>query len=438
MSNKEASRINDLLEKVSEQHKPNSYIFKNVNTLTMLDSQIVEQDVLIKNGVIKEIGINIINQAAIEIDGKGKYLMPGLTDMHIHLFDQHQMKNIWMLLLLVNGVTSVRDMAGEPGKLVLRDKIKNNEVLAPNIYQAGPIINGMDNPPTLIVASTPEEGRKQVIEQKKTGYDFIKVYDDLNKETYLAILDEAQKQAIPVVGHLPIAISIEEALNKQSSIEHLTGYKGWRNNVKAYLIANEDYATSTARSSTWNCPTLYNLLINWDKEMAENVLANQDITSLLPSKLIKRWESLMLKDTDKKEALLAEYGENNKELFAQIVSGFYKSNAKLVAGTDAGSIPLLVPGFSLHEELAALNIIGIANYDVLKMATTEAALAMEKEKEFGTIEIGKRADLLLLDSNPLEDINNLKKQTGIMVRGIWLSNSESEQIKQEIKTAFGN
>ncbi len=369
MSNKEALRINDLLTKVSKQHKPSSYIFKDVNTLTMLDSQIVEQDVLIENGVIKEIGTDIINQAAIEIDGKDKYLMPGLTDMHIHLFDHHQMKNTWMLLLLVNGVTSVRDMAGEPGKLVLRDKIKNNEILAPNIYQAGPIINGLGNQPALVVASNPEEGRKQVSEQKESGYDFIKVYNDLNKETYFAILDEAQKQDILVVGHLPTQISIEEALNKQSSIEHLTGYKGWRKNVESYLIADEGYASKTGSSDTWNCLTYYNLLINWDKEMAESVLANPDISGLLPDKLIKRWEGLMSKNTQKKEELLAEYSESNKELFTQIVLELYKSNAKLVAGTDAGSIPLLVPGFSLLEELEALNSIGITNYEVLKMAT---------------------------------------------------------------------
>lgn len=227
-------------------------------------------------------------------------------------------------------------------------------------------------------------------------------------------------------------------MNKQSSIEHLTGYKGWRKNVESYLIADEGYASKTGGSNTWNCPTYYNLLINWDKEIAESVLANQDISGLLPDKLIRRWEGLMSKNTPKKEELLAEYGESNKELFTQIVLELYKSSAKLVAGTDAGSIPLLVPGFSLHEELVALNSIGIPIYDVLKMTTINAALAMRKEKEFGTIEVGKRADLLLLNSNPLEDIRNLNNKSGVMVRGIWLSNDELERISYEIQTTFGN
>ena len=438
MSNKEAAGINALLEKVSKEHQPNAYIFRNVNTLTMLDSQIIVQDVLIENGAIKELGRDIKDQTAIEIDGKDKYLMPGLTDMHIHLFDHHQMKNTWFLLLLINGITSVRDMAGEPGKLILRDKINNNEVLAPTIYQAGPIINRTGNQPAMVVASTPEEGRKQVIDQKNLGYDFIKVYDDLNAETYFAILDEAQKQDMPVIGHLPLAIGIEEALNKQSSIEHLTGYKGWKNNVEAFLLADEGYAESTANSGTWNCPTLYNLLMSWDKEKAESVLSNKDMTDLLPDKLIKRWEGLMSKDRAKKEELLGEYGENNKKQWTQIVSELHKSNAKLIAGTDAGSIPLLVPGFALHEELAELRAIGISNYDVLKMATINAALAMGKENDIGTIEVNKRADLLLLDSNPLNDIRNLGKQAGVMVRGVWLSKSDLELIAKEMETIFGN
>ena len=243
--------------------------------------------------------------------------MPGLVDMHIHLFDHHQMKNTWMLLLLVNGVTSVRDMAGEPGKLVLRNKIKNNEILAPNIYQAGPIINGFGSQPALVVASTPEEGRKQVIEQKKLGYDFIKVYDDLDRTVYLAIVDEAAKEGIQVVGHVPNAVSLEEALKYQSSIEHLTGYKEWRNGAEAYLNVDVDYAQKTALFQTWNCPTFYNLMMNWGGKMeAEETLAEFD--DYLPGRLSKKWESMLNKNVQEKEKTVAKYGEINRQLFIRL------------------------------------------------------------------------------------------------------------------------
>ncbi|MEL6558169.1 MAG: amidohydrolase family protein [Bacteroidota bacterium] len=437
MTGKENSKIDALLNKLSEQHQPGSYVFRNVKTLTMLDSQMIEQDVWIEDGVIKEIRPNILTQKAIEIDGSNRYLMPGLTDMHIHLFNGHQMKNTWMLLLLINGITSVRDMAGEPGKLALIDQINKNEVLAPNIYQAGPIIKGLGRSPVFVVASTPDEGRKQVRDQKQLGYDFIKVYDDLSRETYFAIVDEAQKQGIPVVGHVPFAIRMEESLNKQSSIEHLTGYIGWRKRVETYIKADQGYAFRSANSDTWNCPTFYNLMLNWDKKFIEDVLGNPEISGLLPDKLVKRWKGLLSKNTDEKEKLLAAYGKSNQELFTQTVLELYQSNNKLLAGTDAGNLPLLVPGFSLHQELNLLNSIGITAYDVLKMTTVNAAIAMNKEREFGTIEVGKRADLLLLDKNPLEKIDHLRSQAGVMVRGIWLSDHELEFISQEIRTIFG-
>jgi len=438
MSKKESLAIDELLMELSEKHKPKTYLIKNVNLLTMLDSTIIEnQDVLIGNGLIKQIESDINYEQAIVIDGKDKYIIPGLTDMHIHLFDQHQMKNTWILLLLLNGVTTVRDMAGEPNKLMLRDKINNNELLAPNIYQAGPIINGLPNPPIAVLATTPEEGREQVRSQKELGYDFIKVYDDLDTATYWAIIDEAKKQEILVTGHLPKKIKIEDALNKQITIEHLRGYFGWKNKEADYLTA-ENYAETTAKSTTWNCPTLYQLLLNWDKAMGLKLLNDETIISLLPNKLLNKWETMLSRNTATKEVLLQRYGKENSALFNEIVRKLYDAKAKLIAGTDAGSIPFLIPGISLHEELMALSNVGVSPYDALKMATISAASAMGKEKIFGSIAIGKRADLLLLDENPLESIYHLSKRKGMMVRGIWLSEDELVQIRNKIKKVFGN
>lgn len=217
ISKKESAAIDNILTQSSGQFKPKTYIIQNVSILTMKNSELIEnQSVLIENGTIQEIGSDIQNQNATIIDGTGKFLMPGLTDMHVHLFDRrpgdrqpHPLKNTWMMLLLINGVTSVRDMCGEPGKLQLRDKIRRNEILAPNLYQSGPIINGVkDNSGLFAYASSPEQGREIVIGQKKLGYDFIKVYDGLTKEVYEAIADEAQKQGMLVDGHLPDQITL--------------------------------------------------------------------------------------------------------------------------------------------------------------------------------------------------------------------------------------
>ncbi len=168
ISKKESAAVDNILTESSGQFKPKTYIIQNVSILTMKDSELIKnQSVLIENGIIQKIGTDIQNPNATLIDGTGKFLMPGLTDMHVHLFERHPLKNTWMILLLINGVTSVRDMCGEPGKLQLRDKIKRNEILAPNIYQSGPIIDGVkDNSGLFAFASSPEQGREIVVGQK--------------------------------------------------------------------------------------------------------------------------------------------------------------------------------------------------------------------------------------------------------------------------------
>ena len=135
--------------------------------------------------------------------------------------------------------------------------------------------------------------------------------------------------------------------------------------------------------------------------------------------------------------IVDKYGASNFESFRKIVVSLYNSKAKLIAGTDAGNLPFLIPGYSLHQELKILTELGIPPHDVLKMVTINAAIAMNKENDFGTVEVGKRADLLLLNSNPLDNIANTQDKCGIMVRGIWLSEEELNKLTDKIKLAFG-
>jgi len=439
ISKKESAVIDNILTESSGQFKPKTYIIQNVSILTMKDSELIKnQSVLVEDGIIQKIGTDIQNQNATIIDGTDKFLMPGLTDMHVHLFDRHPLKNTWMLMLLINGVTSVRDMCGESGKLQLRDKIKRNEILAPNLYQSGPIINGIkDNSGLFAFASSPEQGREIVIGQKKSGYDFIKVYDGLTKEVYSAIVDESQKQGMLVDGHLPDKITLEEALKlNHNSIEHLTGYFEWKDN-QVSLSAPENYASLTASSTVWNCPTIYNHYMNGSRKGASEILTYAETSGLLPSDLREIWKKRMNNNSKEVIEIVDKYGTSNFESLKTIVLSLYNSKAKLIAGTDAGNLPFLIPGYSLHQELKIMNEIGIPIYDVLKMTTITASLAMNKDTEFGTVEVGKRADLLLLNSNPLDKIENLQDKNGLMVRGIWLSEEEIKKLTDKVKLAFG-
>lgn len=437
ISKKESAAIDNILAESSGLLKPRTYIIQNASILTMRDSGLIKnQSVLIENGMIQKIGGDIQHQNATIIDGTGKFLMPGLTDMHVHLFDGHPLKNTWILHLIINGVTTVRDLYGSPEKLILREKIRGNEVLAPNLYQAGQIINGI-NDKYAAYASTAKQGRQIVQEHKRAGYDFIKVYDGLNSDVYEAIIDEAKKQNIPVVGHVPDQITISGALaSGQQSIEHLTGYFEWNDN-QVKVTAGDDYAGITANSETWNCPTIYNHYLNGSRSGAANVVAYGEASALLPLSLKEMWKKRANGTSKEVMEIVDKYGASNFATLKIIVLNLHKSKAKLIAGTDAGNLPFLIPGYSLHQELKMMNEIGIPIYDVLKMATVNAALAMNKDTEFGTVEVGKRADLLLLNSSPLDNIENLQDKNGLMVRGVWLSEEEIKKLTDKVKLAFG-
>lgn len=438
ISKKESAAIDNLLTDASAQFKPKTYLIQNVNILTMTDSVLIKnQTVLIENGIIQKIGTNVQNQNATIIDGTGKFLMPGLTDMHVHLFDKHPLKNTWIVLLLLNGVTTVRDMCGEAGKLQFRDRIKRNEVLAPNLYQSGPIIDGTKNNPGLFAfASTPEQAREIVVSQKKSGYDFIKVYDGLPGEVYSAIVDEAGKQRMLVTGHIPDKVTLEDALKlNQNSIEHLTGYFEWKDNQVSMSVP-DDYGSLTASTATWNCPTIYNHYMNGSRKGASEMITYAETSGLIPGELKDSWKKRINTNSKEMIEIVDKYGASNFESLKAIVLTLYNSKAKLIAGTDAGSLPLLIPGYSLHQELIIMNELGIPLYDVLKMTTINAALAMHKETEFGTVEVGKRADLLLLNANPLDNLENLQNKSGLMIRGIWLSEEDLKKMTQQVKTTF--
>lgn len=435
ITKKESAGINAIFAQASQSYKPGSYVIRNTSLLTMVDSVIIpDQDILIEQGIIRAIGKDLIQTGdAIEIDGFGKYVMPGLTDMHVHLFANHPMHNTWMMLLLLNGVTTVRDMNGEPQKLTERDRIRRNEIFGPYLYQGGPIITGATEN-YMVFADTPETGRDIVIRQKVEGYDFIKVHDKLNKATYEAIVAEALNQHLDVVGHVPDEITLSDALFfGQRTIEHLTGYIEWKNNMQVTLTVSPGYAQTTANSDVWNCPTLFNHQMNISREKVLLKLQDGQV-KFIPSSLLARWK----KPLTKVNKAYDELSSTNFNTLKEIVLTLYKADAKLIAGTDAGNLFFLVPGFSLHEELKVMNEIGIPVFDVLKMATKNAAIAMNKENEFGTIVKGARADFLVLNQDPLKSIDHLQDKHGVMVRGAWISKDELTRLETGIRTVFGH
>jgi len=412
--------------------------FVNINLIPMDSERVLEdQTVIVRDGVIEMIGnsdqIQVPNEALI-VDGRGKYLMPGLVDMHVHVQDENE-----LLLLVANGVTSVRNTWGNTGKmlrfgfpdqLALRNQIKQGTLFGPTIYTAGPVMEGSPAfHPMAEVFDTPEAARESVIWQVSQGYDFIKVYDHLSPETYQAIMETAREEGIPVFGHVPFAIGLDDVLTSgQVTIEHMTGYID--PDAVEFLIPQDqldEYAVKTREAGVWNCVTLSEYPKSKETPEGFERLQNQPgIAYVSPfTRTFSPFLYLMASKAHTYEG--TDYPERIAEMNRQMVVALHEAGAGILLGTDAAQA-YHIPGFAIHEELAYLVEAGLSPYEALETGTHNAALAMDKSDEFGTIEVGKRADLILLETNPLEDVSNVKKRVGMMVRGRWLTNEQLQSM----------
>lgn len=423
---------------------PQVVAFVNVNVIPFDRERIFpEQTLIVRDGRIATIGPAgsvKVPDVALKIDGRGKYLMPGLADMHVHLSPgagrQDDLASQQLQLFLANGVTTVRNMIGKPEHLALRDRVAKGELPGPTIYTAGPPMLGNTVP-------TPEDAERAVTEQKKAGYDFIKVHEGLSPETYAAIVATARRVGIPFAGHVTATVGLKRALEaRQTSIEHLDGYlqamvaddspvkAGPSQIVIGPVLEHIDetkipaLAAATRKAGVWNDPTLtlFKLIVS-DAKPEE--LSQWPELQYVPAGMREAFTKQKL-STANIEAPLSErqrYIELRNKMFAAL----HAAGAKLLVGPDSPQF-FLVPGFATHREIQSFVDAGLTPYEALEAATRNPAEyfaeVMKTPRDFGTVETGMRADLLLLDANPLESVANLSKRAGIMVRGRWLPESE--------------
>jgi len=406
--------------------------FLNVNVVPMdADHVIPRQTVLIRDGRIAEIGpvgeVEIPDHAT-RIQGRERYLMPGLVDMHVHIFDDDELP-----LYLANGITTVRNMWGWDMHLKLRQQVLNGALKGPTIYTAGAIIDG--NPPQLpgsAIVETPTEAEKVVAEQARAGYDFIKVYNGLKPNAYAALILAARKYGLPVVGHVPSAVGLHGVLVAgQRSIEHLWGYDAavaadttatWSSLLDVTKIAK--ISDATRRAGVWNTPTL-NVLERGDMSAAESeAFQARPELRYLPS-FYKRFCCGSAYDPE--DDLPEDERALRKANRLRVVKALYDAGAELLLGSDTGN-PFVLPGYALHDELQLLVEAGLTPYQAIRAGTRNAAFFLEALAEFGTVEMGKRADLLLVGSNPLSDVSTIEQPVGVMIRGQWLPSEEIQQM----------
>jgi imidazolonepropionase-like amidohydrolase len=419
--------------------------FIGVNVVPMDKDQVLPAQVVVVEGDrIVSIGpasIAKVPEGAVRIDGKGRYLMPALADMHIHIppegsDEASATKEFW--LFVANGVTTARVMIGQPEHLALRDKIARGELFGPKLYVAGPPV-GLDPKalPGVPELKTLDDARRVGPDQKKAGYDYLKVLDDLTLEQYDAIVAGARTAGLPVVGHVPDAVDLTHALESQLSIEHLGGY------IEAMIPAADrhkpdlrlrdvldtletarlpELVAATVKAGTWNCPTLDFWAMLFGADTPEE-LGKRAGLQYVPKAKREEWAAQRQKQLARPNAAGSDFYARYHGLRARIAKALSDAGAPLLLGTDSPDF-YNVAGFAIHEELGRLVAAGLTPYQALRGGTSQAAVFLHQEKEFGTVAVGLRADLILADANPLADVATLRKPAGVMLRGRWIPRSE--------------
>jgi hypothetical protein len=417
------AEIDRRVERWSQTYQPHAAVIDHVGVVSMAHPGIdADQRVVVDGGVLRAIGpagAVAIPDGATVIDGRGKLVMPGLVDMHTHtnLSDSHY------ILDLANGVTSVREMNGHPFLLEERVAERANRLLIPNLYVAGPILASRPLSWYATVVTTPDAARAEVRAQKAAGYDFIKVHNVVLPDVYDAICAEARAQGLDVVGHIPHDIPIAHAITCQRTFEHFKGYINDHN----LTLTTEDYVAVTRGAEVWNTPTFYTYRSHLRGDEARTLVTTAREMRYVPARDRARWLAIAAEPAQPVQ-------QNVLPLSVKIFRDLLPIHARFLAGTDAGGgYPYHVPGFALHDELRIMADSGLPIADVLAAATREPAIAMRRDAELGTLEPGKRADLILLSRDPLDSVANLAAIDGVMVRGVWLGRAALDDMLAQIE-----
>ena len=427
--------------------------FKNVSLVPMTAEKIVpDQTILVKGDRIYRIGksdeVKIPDKAKV-VDGDGAFLMPGLADMHVHLTGEWPLPQLD--LFLANGVTTVRDLDGRDFMLQWRDAIKAGQRAGPTIYAASPIIWGY------------EKNVAEHISKRKSGYDSIKLYSYLSENDFKKVMVLAKEQKLYTVGHIPFAVGLDGVISEEmNEIAHIEEFiwefidfdrnenlppKEWFPYLKkAIYQQNKPFfdlgtneiknkylqeVTATVRKLESKnisvCTTLYLDEVIIQKLFEPQKFLEQPTSAYLPQQYINA-----LLQGKEKHQLQFQGGEDLAPLKYAIdkmlLIELHKAGIPLTLGTDAGTGAMgIVPGFSIHAELRILIENGFSPYEAIQAATVNASrvvAAMIGKDDFGTIDIGKRADFILLEKNPLDDVANIKNRLGVMAAGRWYGEKE--------------
>jgi imidazolonepropionase-like amidohydrolase len=414
---------------------PTAIAITDVTVIPMdRERAIANQTVVIQGERIAAIGgakeVNI-PAGATRIDGRGKFLMPGVAEMHAHIPGGNApdafMHRV-LALFVANGVTTVRGMLGDPRHLPLRAAVAKGEIVGPTIYTSGPSFNGNS-------VKSGEVGVKMVQDQKAAGYDLLKIHPGVPRAAFDAVAAEANKLEIPFAGHVPADVGLERALKaKYRSIDHIDGYFEYAVRRDAPVdqknpgffgvlfaghldpVRLKQAVDDTKRSGVWIVPTQGLLELFMSSATADQMRKNPGV-EFIPPPVVEGWvkqRTAFISQPDFKPETNARFLQERRGL----LKALHDAQVDIAMGSDAIQT-FSVPGFSLHNEMRAMASAGLTPYQIYVTGTRNVARYFGRDNEVGTVAVGRVADLVLVDANPLSDVANFARQTGTMVRGRW-------------------
>ncbi len=414
-------------------------VFDHVNLISMdaPPSSAVSADVLVlvQNGLVSGIGTGRgfeakIPAGALRIDSRGKFLMPALAEMHAHIPNDSAEAERVLFMYVANGIGTIRSMLGDPSHFRLRERVHKGEIVGPTMILSGPSFNGQ-------TASTPAAAASRVAEQRKAGYDFLKIHPGIPLNAFTALAAAADKASIRFAGHVPADVGLQRALQaKFWTIDHLDGYvealAGPRapasENFGVNLMANIDesriaaLAADTKAAGVWNVPTQI-LLENWyGPDSPDAMMKRPEIQYARPAE-VAQWVAT------KRDNLAAVSAKDRARFIAvrrRLIKALQDAGGLLLLGSDAPQV-WNVPGFSIHRELASYVDAGLTPYQALATGTRNVTAHLGTLERRFTVRPEMRTNFVLLHANPLENIANTTRIAGVMIGGRWLPKSEIDK-----------
>ena len=419
-------------------------LIENVSVINVRDGSITEnQYIAIDSGII----VRITDKAGVKhsgknvIDGSGKFLMPGLAEMHAHIPTETtwggKVKNT-LFLYVSQGVTTIRGMQGNELHLELRSKAEKQEIISPRIYTSSPPLNGS-------TVKTIEEADEKVRKYAADGYNLLKILPGIKLEVFDQIVKTAKEVGIPFAGHVPADVGVRHAIESGfASIDHMDGYLtglapesvtsttesgffgyNYTDAVDTSLI--DELVKMSLENNVWVVPT-QTLFTRWFSPGDPQEYAAQPEMKYMPEDIIENWvasKKRMIEAENFNETQWRKYIDIREKILLEL----HRNGKGLILGSDAPQV-FNVPGFSIHHELGDMLDVGLTPLEAIQTGTINAAKYFDMEGQFGEVIENASADLILVNTNPLEDLSTIKSHAGVVVRGRWLS---AEEIAKELE-----